>query len=121
MEVTFGLGLLIVNVSGFDGPPPGPGFVTMTGTVPAVARSEVRIWAVTLMLLTKVVTRAELFQLTVAPGTKFEPFTVSVKPAEPTVLLEGESEVSTGTGLLMVKVSALLGPPPGAGFDTVML
>jgi hypothetical protein len=100
MEVTVGLGLLIVNVSEFDGPPPGGGFVTITGTVPAVARSVVRIWAVTLMLLTKVVTRAELFQLTVAPGTKFEPFTVSVKPAEPAVLLDGESDVSTGTGLL---------------------
>ena len=99
MEVTFGLGLLIVNVSEFDAPPPGGGFVTITVTVPAVVRSEVRICAVTWTLLTKVVVRAELFQLTVAPGTKFEPFTVSVKPGEPTVLLEGESEVSTGTGL----------------------
>jgi hypothetical protein len=98
-EVTVGVGFLIVNVSGFDAPPPGPGFVTITGTVPAVARSVAGIWAVTLMLLTKVVLRAELFQLTLAPGTKFEPFTVSVKPAEPTVLLEGESELSTGTGL----------------------
>jgi len=99
MEVTFGLGLLIVNVSEFDGPPPGGGFVTITGTVPAVTRSVAGILAVTWTLLTKVVLRAELFQLTVAPGTKFEPFTVSVKPAEPTVLLEGESEVRTGTGL----------------------
>ena len=99
MEVTAGFGLLIVKVSEFDAPPPGPGFVTMTGTVPALARSPVRIWAVTFTLLTKVVTRAELFQLTVAPFTKFEPFNVSVKPAEPTGLLLGESEVSTGTGL----------------------
>src|SRR4029077_5172001 len=117
MEVTFGLGLLIVKVSEFDAPPPGGGFVTITGTVPAVARSEVRIWAVTLMLLTKVVLRAELFQLTLAPGTKFEPFTVSVKPGEPTVLLEGESDVRTGTGLpvptssLSVKASCWDEPP----------
>jgi hypothetical protein len=100
IEVTVGLGLLIVNVIEFDAPPPGGGFVTITGTVPPVARSVAGIWAVTLMLLTKVVTRAELFQRTVAPGTKFEPFTVSVKLAEPAVILGGESDVSTGTGLL---------------------
>jgi hypothetical protein len=98
MEVTVGFGLLIVNVSEFDGPPPGPGFVTITATVPALARSVAGILAVTLTLLTKVVTRAELFQRTVAPGTQFEVFKVSVKPAEPTVLLEGESDVSTIRG-----------------------
>ena len=116
MEVTIGFGFLIVNVSEFDAPPPGPGLVTITGTVPASTRSVAGIWAVTLTLLTKVVTRAELFQLTVAPFTKFEPFSVRVKPAAPTVLLEGESEVSPGTGLgVGVGVGVGIGVGVGVG------
>lgn len=118
MEVTVGCGFLIVNVSEFDAPPPEPGFVTITATVPALVRSVAGIWAVSLTLLTKVVLRAELFQLTVAPGTKFEPFTVSVKPAAPTVLLEGKSEVSPGTGLgvgVAVAVAVAVGVAEGVG------
>ncbi len=98
IELIAGTGFLMVNRSEFDLALPGPGFLTTTGTLPAVVRSVAKICAVTLTLLTKFVTRAELFHLTTAPFTKFEPFTVRVKPAEPTVLLEGESEVMIGTG-----------------------
>ena len=49
--VSVGTGLfvpaLIVNVRAFDAPPPGPGFVTVTEGVPAVATSVARIDAVT--------------------------------------------------------------------------
>ena len=98
IEPIAGTGFLMVNGREFDVALPGPGFLTVTDTVPALVRSVARICAVSLTLLTKVVTRAELFHLTVAPFAKFEPFTVRVKPAEPTVLLEGESEVMIGTG-----------------------
>src|SRR5574340_1183770 len=50
------------------------------------------------------------------------PLTVRVKAAEPAVALDGESEVSAGTGLAgaeMVNGSTPEVPPPGAGFDTV--
>lgn len=69
--------------------------------------------AVSCVLLTKVVSRLELFQTTTEPETKFEPFTVRVKPAPPAAVLEGEREASVGAGLLMVKVRAVDSPPPG--------
>jgi hypothetical protein len=45
-EVIVGVGLLTVNVTLFDGPPTGAGFLTATGTVPALARSLAGIVAV---------------------------------------------------------------------------
>jgi hypothetical protein len=51
---------------------------------------------------------------------KFVPVTVRVNAAPPTVALEGESEVTSGLGLLMVKVSPLDVPPPGVGLITVI-
>ena len=98
IELIAGTGFLMVNLAEFDVALPVPGFLTVTFTVPAVVRSVAGICAVTWVLLTKVVTRAELFHLTLAPFTKFEPFTVRVKAAEPTGLLEGESEVMIGVG-----------------------
>ena len=44
---------------------------------------------------------------------------MSVKPEPPAVVLDGESEVIDGTGLLMVKLNPLDVPPPGVGFVTV--
>ena len=71
------------------------------------------------MLLTKVVVKIKLFQCTFEPETKFEPFTVSVKPGPPAVALLGEIELIAGTGLLTVNVFAADVPPPGPGFVTV--
>ena len=62
-------------------------------------------------------------KVTVAPLTKFDPFTVRVNAPEFTVAEEGCSEVSTGTGLLatslMAKARLFEVPPPGAGLVTV--
>jgi hypothetical protein len=55
--------------------------------------------------------------------TKFVPFTVRIFPAGsvPTGVLAGEIEVSVGTGFcagVIVKFTAVEGPPPGAGVTT---
>src|SRR5256885_12927906 len=86
-----------------------------------VAMSPAVIAACSWVLLTNVVVRAAPFHCTTDPLTKFVPFTVRVKAAAPTVALPGVSEAIVGTGLgarLMVKVSALELPPPGAGVNT---
>jgi hypothetical protein len=120
-EVMVGFGLLIVNVSAEEAPPPGAGLVTVTGTVPALATSAAGTDAVTCALFLNVVVRGEPFQLILVPFTKPVPFTVSVKVELPAILLLGESDVREGTGLLMVKTRGLVVPPPGAGFETVTL
>jgi hypothetical protein len=56
-ESLVGTGLLIVNVSTFEVPPPGVGFTTVTGRLPPVARSEARIFAVSVVLEMKLVVR----------------------------------------------------------------
>jgi len=125
--VMAGVGLfaaaLIVNVSAFDVPPPGAGFVTVTAGVPALATSPARIDAVTFVALTKVVVRALPLKLTTAPLTKLDPLTVSVSAPEPAVALAGCSVLIAGTGLfaaaLMVNVSAFDVPPPGVGLVTL--
>jgi hypothetical protein len=120
-EMIVGLGLLTVNVSDVEVPPQGPGLVTAARTVPALATSEVLIVPLTLPLLTNPVVRAEPFQFTVAPLTKFIPLTISGKPAAPAVLLVGERDVRLGTGLLITNASVPDVPPPGPGFETLTL
>jgi hypothetical protein len=106
-----------------DCPPPGAGLDTVTAAVPDCTRSLARMAAVTTDELTKVVTRALLFQFTTAPLTKFDPLIVSVKAGLPAVALLGCKEDSTGARFCVtdwtVKFAALEIPPPGAGLDTV--
>jgi hypothetical protein len=110
---------LIVNVFAFDVPPPGGAFTTVTEAVPAVAMSAAEMEAVSLVLLANVVVRADPFQSTTEPETKFEPFTVRVKAGPPAVALLGEIELIAGTGLLTANVIAFDVPPPGRAFTTV--
>ena len=92
--------------------------VTVTFTVPAVTMSEADIAAVTCELLTNVVALPAPLKFTVAPDTNPTPFTVSVNAAEPAAALEGEIELSVGTGLLIANDTAF-DVPLGAGFVTV--
>jgi hypothetical protein len=62
--------------------------------------------AVTWVALTNVVVSAVEFQLTVAPETKFIPFTVRVNAGPPDETELGENPVMTGTAGLMVNVDA---------------
>ena len=75
--------------------------------------------AVSFVLLTNVVVRADPFQFTTEPETNFDPCRVSVKVGPPAVALLGEIEPITGTGLLIVNVIAFDVPPPGEPFTTV--
>jgi hypothetical protein len=96
----------------------GAGLVTVTFAVPVVAMSEAKIAAVICVLLTNVVALGAPLKFTVAPLTKPTPFTVSVNASEPATALEGESELSVGTGLLIVNGTAFE-VPPGAGLVTI--
>ena len=95
---------LMVNDRVPDVPPPGAGLVTVTVAVPAVAISAAVMAAVSCVALTNVVVLAAPLNFTTDVDTKPVPLTVSVKAAPPAVALVGESEVSVGAGLLMVKI-----------------
>jgi hypothetical protein len=122
IDVSVGAGFaaeLTVKFAGADVPPPGVGFVTVTGNVPAVAISAAVMAAVTCVELTNVVVAAVPLNFTAEVETKPVPFTVSVNAAPPAVAPEGESDVIVGAGLLTVKLLAAEVPPPGAAFVTV--
>src|ERR1043166_6676306 len=114
-----GAGLLMVNVTAPAVPPPGAGENTVTEAVPALAMSVAVMAVVSCVALTKVVARALPFHCTTEAATKPVPVTVSVKALPPAVAPLGPSAPSVGAGLLMVNVSALEAPPPGAGETTV--
>ena len=77
-----------------------------------MAMSAEGIEVVNCVLLTKVVVRLPPFHCTTDPDTKFEPFTVSVKPAPPAVVLLGEIELIVGTGLPAGSSDVEALPPP---------
>jgi len=118
IEVSVGAGLLMVKVCADVVPPPGAGFVTVTLSGPAAARSAVVIAAVNSVELTKVAVGATVPNFTVEPLTKFVPVNVRVKAAPPTVALVGEIELRVGTTLFTVKSKAPFVPPAGAGLLT---
>ena len=62
IEVVVGTGLLIVNVTELDVPPPGGGLTTVMDAVPAVATFAAGTMAVSLVEELNVVTRGDPFQ-----------------------------------------------------------
>lgn len=116
----FVAGAVMVKFTAAEVPPPD-GFVTVTGTVAAMATAEAGIAAVSCVALTKVVVTAVPLKLTVEPLTKFLPVTASENAAEPATTLDGCSAVTTGgvvPGGVIVKLAAGEVPPPD-GFVTV--
>ncbi len=77
----------------------------MTEATPAVAMSARGMAACSCVLLMKVAAMFVAFQPTVAPLTKFDPFTVRTNPPPPAIALEGDMEASTGAAPLAVKVA----------------
>jgi len=77
--------------------PPGvPGFVTVTGTVPAVATALAGIVALTCTVLSNVVVIAEPLKFTTAAELKFVPSTVSGNCELPAAVLGGLSWLIVG-------------------------
>jgi hypothetical protein len=123
IEVRFGCGLFTENVTAFDVPPPGAGFVTVTEGLPAATTSPARIAAVTWVEFTNVVARAAPPKFTTDVFKKFVPFTVRVNAPEPAMTFAGASVVTVGTGFgaaLILKFTEFEVPPPGVGLVTVI-
>ena len=120
-ELSVGSGLLTVNVTAPEIPPPGVGVNTVTDGVPPTAISAAVICAWSCVALIYVVVRLLPFQRTTDVIAKFVPVAVSVKAAAPAAALVGEIELSVGTGFVavMVNVATLDVPPPGVGLNTV--
>ena len=94
---------MIVKVTGFEVPPPGAGFTTVTDAVPTAATFAAGTIAVSLIEETNVVARAEPFQLTVEVETKLVPFTVRVKEPLPAMVEVGLIEVVVGLAASAVR------------------
>jgi hypothetical protein len=94
-----------------------PKLDTVIEAVPAVAISEAAMMAVSCVALTNAVVRAEPFQLTTDPFTKFVPSTVRVKPVGLhegvvfDIVVEDDKEVMVGGTI--VNGSPPEVPPPG--------
>ena len=114
-----GAGLLTVNVTAVEVPPPGAGVKTVIDNKAPVARSEAGIAAVSCVPLTNVVVRFEPLTCTSEPLTKLLPLTVNVSALLPAVALLGEMLDKDGAGLTTASVRADEAPPPGAGLLTV--
>jgi len=93
-----GLGLLMARVMELDAPPPGDGLMTTTCPVPVAARSVAVSPTCNCVELTNVAVRLFWFHCTVDVCIKPVPFTVTVVAAAPTMRVEGDREVITGTG-----------------------
>src|SRR5258708_28753003 len=94
-------------------PPPGAGFKTVIPKVPAAAMSLEKIAAASCVELTNMVGMAVAPNKTMAPLTKFVPFTVSVKLPPPICCEVGEIHEIVGREL----------PPPvgtGSKIETVL-
>jgi hypothetical protein len=79
-------------------PPPGWGFETISWVVPVPANCVAAMVVVNCEELTKVTFCCVPFQFSVELARKFEPETVSVKPALPAVAAAGETDSMAGTG-----------------------
>jgi len=92
--------------------PPGSGFTTVTGTVPAEAISVAEIASSNRVALTNVGVRGWAFHKIVELGRKLFPLTVKVNASPPTSALLGEREVIEGTGLSAGVMATPAAPPP---------
>jgi hypothetical protein len=101
-------------------PPPGAGLTTVTESVPAVDTSPAGSVALSvpspLSVVVNTVPPTEICE----PEMKLLPATVIPSVDAPTANDDGMTDVIAGTGLVTLKSSVLLVPPPGAGLITVI-
>lgn len=96
-----------------DVPPPGSGFTTCTGNVPAVATSWLANWDVTCVGLTGFVGRALPLTNTWLAVSIPVPDTLSVVLAAPATTVLGLRERTVGLGFTTFTGTAFDSPPPG--------
>src|SRR6266849_2425254 len=107
------------NVDAVETPLMAGGSATVTLATPAVAMSEAVMAACKVVLETNVVVRAAPFHCTIEEDRKLVPVTVSVNAPPPTMAEPGFKESTVGSGfLVIVKVNAVVVPPPGLGVET---
>ncbi len=114
---------ITANSTAFDAPPPGVGFVTTTGKLPAVVRSAVVSEIVSRPVPTYVGVWAIPLKVTVEFAKNPVPLMVSVCGTAPAGSELGDSEDIEGTGLVVdpgiVKLTAPEVAPTVSGFVTV--
>ena len=119
--VIAGTGLAVTTrLIALEMPPPGAGLKTVMGNEPALTTSVAVIWAVSWLPLTKEVVRSLPLNLMTEPLMKPEPLTVRVNATSPAVFVVGIMLLSTGCGLMTVRLTELYVPPPGPGLNTVI-
>jgi hypothetical protein len=90
----------ILNVAAFEGDVPG--LVTVTEAVPTLAIIDDITVAVSKAELENVVASGVPFQLTTAPDTKFDPYTVSVKLGPPARAVSGKIDETVAEVTIVV-------------------
>ena len=121
-KLPIGVPVEILKFVAVEGPPPGPGFVTTTGTAPTVAN-----WLAVGSILIWLALRMDPYigappKVTVDEFIKFEPLIVIPLICDPAAICEGLSDEMEGTGLGRVPPPPppppLLPPPPQLGRNT---
>jgi hypothetical protein len=118
--VRFEVTALMGRLKALEVPPPGDGLTTVTEAEPGEAISAGVICVVREVAETKLVERVIPFQSICEEVLKLLPVTVRVNAGPLAETEVGESAVTLGSGLSMVKLEALEVPPPGAGLMTVI-
>lgn len=114
-------GSLTIIEKGLEFPPPGAGFVIEIGTEPAIVKSPDGIVATSSVAETYVLATTAEFALTVEPGRKLEPVIWTCVSGDASGTVEGDTETIDGVRFLIESVSEFDVPPPGVGFDTVIV
>jgi hypothetical protein len=79
-------------------PPPGPGFTTVTGAVPAFTNSVAGTVATIEIVVCDVTVRAVPAKVTEDDERKLLPVIASERSGDPALALDGDSDVIAGTG-----------------------
>jgi hypothetical protein len=95
--------------------------VTEIETVPAIARSPEGIVATSWVAETYVLATTAEFALTVEPGRKLEPVIWTCVSGEASGTVEGVTDATDGVRLSIVNDTDVDVPPPGVGFETVIV
>jgi hypothetical protein len=104
-----------------DVPPPGAGFMTERLTAPELTKSADGIVAISSVAEMYVLEINAEFALTVEDGRKSEPVIWTWVSGEASGTVEGVSDPTDGARLSIENNTDVDVPPPGVGFETVIV